>query len=249
MLARVLRGIGRAQLVLLALALCVALCEPQSRRYGDRLQIALPMIAWGCSALNRSGSEFAARFAGMFIVAHGSKRLLGDASINIRPSGSGHGFPSAHTAAAALGASSIVHDCLLGHPGVKAVVVIAAAYVGGSRIEANAHDIWQVLAGGLLGWGADRVLRLNRLQRARMGVFAARVGRRVRTAGSAIFGLGARPVRAVRCEIAVTAQGGAQPACQAGGGWVACIDGRAANAASHAARCGLPLRQLRAEWR
>jgi len=79
MLGIILRGIGRVQLVLAALALALVLCEPASLRYGDRIQVALPMIAWGCAALNRTGTEFAVRFTGMMLMLHGSKQGLGDA--------------------------------------------------------------------------------------------------------------------------------------------------------------------------
>jgi len=95
----------------------------------------------------------------VFTVAHGTKIALGDAPINQRPNGRGEGFPSAHTAAAAFGASSLASDCLKGHPVGQAVSILAAAFVGGSRIEARAHDLIQVMAGALLGWGGERLLR------------------------------------------------------------------------------------------
>ena len=52
MVRMILRGIGRVQIVLALLALTIVICEPTARRYGDRMQVALPMIAWGCAALN-----------------------------------------------------------------------------------------------------------------------------------------------------------------------------------------------------
>jgi lipid A oxidase len=171
MLGKALRVIGRVHLVIALLLLAVVFCDPTARRYGDRIQVALPLLAWGCAALDKSGSEFAARFFGMLFVAHGSKFALGDAEINQRPSGGDKGFPSAHTASAAIGASSLVTDCISAHPGAKAVVVFAAAFVGASRIEAEKHNIWQVLAGGLLGWGADRMLRRGRARQAAQEAF------------------------------------------------------------------------------
>lgn len=168
MLSRALRTWGWTQVVLAGLVLVVLACPIDQRRYGDRLQIALPSLAWACQIANRSGGEYFLRFAGMFVVAHGSKRLLGDAEVNRRPSGGDHGFPSAHTSSAAIGASSLVHDCLKSSPVVQALVIMSAAYVGASRIQAQAHDIWQVLAGGLLGWGADRCLRRDSPARRRV---------------------------------------------------------------------------------
>lgn len=175
MLGFALRAVGRVHLVLLVLAVVLLLCQPTARRYGDRLQIALPMIAWGCAALNSSAAEFAARFLGMMVVTHTSKAALGNARINQRPSGGDKGFPSAHTAAAAFGASSLVSDCLSSHPTAKAIIVISAAFVGASRIDTRRHDIWQVLAGGLLGWGADRLVRRPRSRmRVKQFVIVAR---------------------------------------------------------------------------
>ena len=181
MIRSIVKGMARAHLVLVLLAFTIVISPPQVRRYGDNLQIALPLIASGCAALNGKGAEFALRFTGMFLVAHGSKRILGDLPINQRPGGSGHGFPSAHTAAAALGASSLVHDCIVGHPAAKALVIIAAGFVGASRIEVRAHDIWQVLAGALLGWGADRILRHDRKKRATVRRGFARIGAAIRS--------------------------------------------------------------------
>ena len=166
MLPKTLRAIGRVHLVLLALALALVFCEPTAKRFGDRLQIALPVLAWGCAAMNGSALEYAGRFFAMSAITHTSKAALGDAAINRRPSGDGKGFPSAHTSAAAFGASSLVHDCVAAHPVAKAALVMAAAFVGGSRIEAGRHDIWQVLAGAVLGWAADRVLRGQAARRA-----------------------------------------------------------------------------------
>lgn len=202
MLGRVLRGIGRAQLVLAALALAVLICEPTARRYGDRIQVALPLIAWGCAALNRSGPEFFVRFVGMMTILHGTKQALGEAPVNRRPSGGTAGFPSGHTAAAAFGASALAHDCIAAGPGAKAVVVIAAAYVGGSRIDAGAHNIWQVLAGGLLGWGADRVLRRDHRLRARI---AAGVGLLGAVARRGVMRLRAAAGRGILAGLALAA--------------------------------------------
>lgn len=164
LLSRILRTFGLVHLVLGALVATVLVTEPSVRRYGDHLQIALPLLAWGCAATGGEGREFAIRFAAMLALAHGAKTVLGDSALNRRPNGHEGGFPSAHTAAASLGASSLAHDCLRGNPAGQAVVVIAAAFVGGSRIEVGAHTLWQVLAGALLGWACDRVLRAGRLR-------------------------------------------------------------------------------------
>lgn len=122
-----------------------------AKRVGDNLQIALPLLAWGCAAANGEGPEFATRYAVMFAGAHAVKQLAGDASWNIRPSGRGEGFPSAHSATAALGATSLALECLRQSPVAQGVVLIATGATGASRIEAGAHTFWQVLFGWL--WG------------------------------------------------------------------------------------------------
>lgn len=166
MLGLVIAAIRRVHLVLALLALTVALTEPVQRRYGDNVQIALPMVAWACAAVDGRASELVARFLGVMVVAHGTKAALGDTALNRRPSGKSEGFPSAHTTAAAFGASSLASDCLRSHPVGQAAVILAAGFVGGTRIEAQAHDLVQVMSGAVLGWAGERALRRDsRLRR------------------------------------------------------------------------------------
>lgn len=150
---------SRAFVVLALLGLTVLASERTVERYGDNLQVALPLIAWGCEALNGHAAEYFLRYAVMFTVAHGTKEALGNAPINMRPVGRNQGMPSAHTSTAVLGASSLVHTCLTGQPVVQGVALLAAGFTGASRISADKHDIWQVLAGAILGWTCDRAFR------------------------------------------------------------------------------------------
>lgn len=174
MVGVVIASVRRVHLVLMLLALTLALTEPALRRYGDNLQIALPMVAWACASTDGRGTELLLRFAGVMAVAHGTKAALGDSALNHRPSGGSAGFPSAHTTAAVFGASSLASDCLRGHPLAQAVSIIAAGFVGGSRIEAQAHDLVQVTAGAALGWAGDRVLRRDSALRRRVAARLAR---------------------------------------------------------------------------
>lgn len=164
----------RTLVVAVVLGLTVAATERRAESYGDALQVALPLLAWGCEAANGRAGEFFLRFLVMFTAAHGSKNLLGDAPINIRPTGNDEGMPSAHASAAVLGASALVHDCLRGNPVVQGAVIVSAAFVGSSRIEAEKHDIWQVLAGALLGLVCDRALRGPSAARRRVAALLAR---------------------------------------------------------------------------
>lgn len=147
------------RIVMLALLLTVLLTAPVAERWGDRLQIVLPVAGLGCSLLSGGTGEYLLRFLTMEAVVHGSKNALGDVAINRRPNGGLQGFPSGHTAAATFGASALVHDCIQGSIAAKAVVLIAAGFTGASRIDADKHTIWQVLAGVLVGWGCERLFR------------------------------------------------------------------------------------------
>lgn len=183
------RHIARVHVVLAVLVFAVLNGPGNPRQIGDRLQIALPSIAFACSVLNGSGGEYALRFATMMIAAHGSKHALGQAPINIRPDGGDLGFPSAHTSAAVIGASSIVHDCVTGNPVAKALIVISAGFVGASRIDSDRHDIWQVLAGALLGWGCDRALRRDSPARRRVAGWFAGISQGLTSGRKAVLRL------------------------------------------------------------
>lgn len=141
----------RAQAVLGALALVAVITSRDVERYGDNYQIALPILALGCEVLNGQALAYAGRYAVMFIGLHGTKRALGDAQIAHRPRGGLKGFPSGHTATAAFGAAQLVKSCVIAAPIAQSAVILAAAFTGTSRVEAGAHDIWQVLAGAI--WG------------------------------------------------------------------------------------------------
>lgn len=164
-MTKLLRWAGLVHLVMAALLVAIVFCPKDVRSYGDRLQIALPLVAYGCALTSRQGAELALRFGLSWIAAHTIKRSLGESPINARPYGGFSGFPSAHTTAAVVGASALVHDCVRGNPVAQALVIMGAAYVGASRIAVGAHDIWQVFAGALLGWLCERSLRRDSPQR------------------------------------------------------------------------------------
>ncbi len=172
-----LRRIVFAHVVVAVLGATVLITVPSAERYGDNLQIALPVLGLACSAKTGSAGEYLVRFGALLVTAHGSKAALGSKAISRRPNGGDAGFPSAHAAAATFGASELIRTCLAASPAVQAIVVFAAAFTGLSRLTAAKHDIWQVLAGGVLGHVANRVLR--RPSRARAAAQAA-LGRLIR---------------------------------------------------------------------
>lgn len=132
---------------------------PKAERYGDMLQIILPVLAGACALANGQFADFATRFVALEILIHGPKNTLGHREINLRPSGNDGGFPSGHTASASFGATSLIFNCIQNHAFVKSALVLAAAFTGASRLDANKHFIWQVFAGWILGFVVDRAWR------------------------------------------------------------------------------------------
>ncbi|MFT5364282.1 MAG: membrane-associated phospholipid phosphatase [Dinoroseobacter sp.] len=153
----------RLRIIGLVLIAVIALSpqDQDGKGIGSNLQIALPLLAWGCEAMNGRGPEYLARYVVMFVGLHATKQALGDAEINRRPNGGLEGFPSGHTSTAVFGASSLAQSCLVGHPVAQGAVILAAAFTGTSRVASGWHDIWQTLAGALWGWAAAQAFRGN----------------------------------------------------------------------------------------
>lgn len=162
----------RSIIVLGVIVIISAVSQGKVEKTGDNLQIALPLLAWGCAAANGDGVEYLGRYLVMFVAAHGTKQAFGNSQFNIRPNGGDRGMPSAHTSTAVLGASRLVSDCLAGNVVVQSAVILSAGFVGASRIDAGAHTIWQVLVGAILGLLCDRAFgRRSRLRRMLVGLF------------------------------------------------------------------------------
>lgn len=121
-------------------------------RIGDRLQVLLPITALGCAIADGRGVQFFGRYLLLEVGIKVPKFALGDAPMNQRPSGGTMGFPSGHTAAATFGVTSMAATCMSQIKVAQGIVLTSAAFVGGSRVEARRHTLWQALAGGLWGW-------------------------------------------------------------------------------------------------
>jgi len=172
-------GFWKSRAIFAALILTFAISPKSVEKLGTSYQIALPVIALGCSLTNGQALDFGIRYLAQLAVVQGSKFGLGQSAINQRPNGGSHGMPSGHTATAVFGASNLVHECLAASPWTKGAVLLSAGFVGGSRIEAKAHDIWQVMAGALVGWLGDRAFRKAR-PGARLRAFWQRLRARLR---------------------------------------------------------------------
>jgi len=160
--------LSRVHVIAAIIVVCLSFTANRAERYGDTIQIVLPLLAWACEGSVGRGTEYVARYTVMLATAHAAKLALTGTEVNRRPNGGEKGFPSAHTSTAVLGASAMVHGCLSRQPIAQAAVVIAAGFVGGSRIDAGAHNVWQVFAGALLGYLCDRLLRANSALRCRV---------------------------------------------------------------------------------
>src|SRR5574343_727914 len=88
--------IGVIALTVIGVLVAPAQRKSVPERIGDQVQIALPMVAWGCSAVNGKATEYDVRFVAMWLATHGTKHGLMQAPIHIRPNGGDQGFPSAH---------------------------------------------------------------------------------------------------------------------------------------------------------
>lgn len=140
-------------IVLLALAALPAAGSDKSVRHsGTALAVGLPLTALTASlseTRNWQGTrQILAGLTSAALITEGLKRTVDKE----RPDGDCcESFPSGHTAAAFTGAV-FLHE-RYGHPwGVPALM--AASYVGWSRIRSDQHDGWDVAAGAVIGAGA-----------------------------------------------------------------------------------------------
>jgi len=158
-----LSNAGRiAVLAVVLLGICVTTLPRYANgieKTGDRIQIALPLMALGCAMVGSHGKEFGQRFTLLMVAIHGPKNALDQSHINMRPNGKPKGFPSGHSAAAAFGAAALAFQCIPNSKLAMAVVASAAGFVGYSRVQAEEHFWFQVLAGWALGITMDRAAR------------------------------------------------------------------------------------------
>ena len=139
-------------MIVVLLVLTVVATVPDNRRMGSALQVVLPLVALGCAATRGKTVEILSRFVVLQAGVKGSKHLLGESPISLRPDGGTRGFPSGHAAVATFGAVQTIKHCAALHPVTNAAAIAVAAFTGGSRIEAGRHSLWQAMAGAVWGW-------------------------------------------------------------------------------------------------
>ncbi|MEM9362957.1 MAG: phosphatase PAP2 family protein [Bacteroidota bacterium] len=118
---------------------------------GDILVVALPSLALGSTFIWQDGQkgmyQFSKALASTLALSYGLKFLINKE----RPNGeNNYSFPSAHTSAA-FASAAFLHRRYGWEYGLPAYVL--AGYVGFTRIKANKHDGWDVLAGAAIGTG------------------------------------------------------------------------------------------------
>lgn len=115
---------------------------------GDILQFALPATAFTSTLFHEDDDkaylQFLKSYAMTVISVHVLKRIINKP----RPNGGQYGFPSGHTASAFSGAAFLQrrYGWKIGIP-----AYILASFTGYTRIKANKHDIYDVLAGAGIG--------------------------------------------------------------------------------------------------
>lgn len=136
----------------LAIFFCRSLAATSHESIGDILEFALPGAAVGISVIKKDWqgtSQVARTLIATRLTVFAMKKLI-DAE---RPNGSSKSFPSGHTAIS-FAAAGFMQKRYGWKCGIA--FLIAASYVGFSRIDARAHWIQDVIAGAAIGWVYSR---------------------------------------------------------------------------------------------
>ena len=120
---------------------------------GDFLQIALPVTALTSTLILEEHHQHLWKdikaFSASIILTHSLKVFIDKE----RPNGAkdGYAFPSGHTSCAFAGAT-LLNKRFGWKVGVPAYIL--AGYVGWTRIRVDRHDVWDVIAGSVVGIGS-----------------------------------------------------------------------------------------------
>lgn len=140
-------------ITLLFILLATLLTQAQKttqERSGDVLALAMPLSALMSSIIYKDQDHGTLRYIGAYAtqsgLTFGLKRLINKE----RPNGGNYSFPSGHTSSAFSGATFLQRR--FGWK-VGAPAYVLAAYTGYTRINAKKHDIIDISAGALIGYG------------------------------------------------------------------------------------------------
>ena len=121
------------------------------KRLGDVLQLALPAAALGSTYLESDAqgrTQFAKSFVATVAITEGLKYSVHET----RPNGSSRSFPSGHTSVA-FQSATFLQERYGSEWGIPAYAL--ASLVADSRVHEKEHYWKDVVAGGLIGFGAS----------------------------------------------------------------------------------------------
>jgi membrane-associated phospholipid phosphatase len=118
---------------------------------GDVLQVVLPATAYVTTAVHKDG-EGALAYTKAAALTLGVTYTLKYTVDEERPNGGAHSFPSGHTSIS-FSAAEFLRKRYGWEYGLPAYA--AAAFVGYSRVEADEHWWWDVVAGAAIGMGSS----------------------------------------------------------------------------------------------
>lgn len=134
---------------------CLCFCSvavnaaSQTEKNGDRLTIAMPVLAFGTSLLIEDDASGSWQFAKSLLASKLSTEAIKHLAQQQRPNGECcDSFPSGHSTTAFTTAAFVYYRY-----GWKYALpaAVAASYVGYSRVDAKAHYSRDVVAGAALG--------------------------------------------------------------------------------------------------
>ena len=139
----------RISLLIVLFSLHVQITKADTEDTGDVLSFLIPSIALGETIFYEEGHEGSVEFLKAFVTSQIITEGLKTTIHKRRPNGNCcKSFPSGHSSRAFVGAS-FIHQ----RYGFKYSVpaYIAASYVAYSRVDADEHEVEDVIAGALVG--------------------------------------------------------------------------------------------------
>ncbi len=125
--------------------------EQRHKKVGDVLLLALPSVALSSTFIWKDGQkgtyQFTKAITSTIALSYGLKFIINKKRPNNE---NNYSFPSAHTSVT-FASAAFIQKRYGWEYGIPAYLI--AGYVGYTRIQANKHDGWDVLAGAAIGIG------------------------------------------------------------------------------------------------